>query len=447
MKNFCSMGLIKYYYLMYRKTVLLFSMLVAIAFAVEAQNFKHPYSHYGIGILEDNYFAENAGMAGFSLTQKSNKSFSPSNPASYSHLILTTFDVAMKGRIYDLAQGDVGYKGNLISFGYFALGFPINYKQGWGASFGLLPVSRIGYNTVIDELIMPDSLQKSEVFDKSGGFNKAYIGSSITLFKKLSLGANFYYLFGNTQLYHSLFFVENSDYFGITTEHNTFYGAAGFDFGAQFHTNLFNEVKLGLGVTYSLPVSLKVVQENSFVTFLNNISSVTYKDTLFQTSNDLANKEIPQKFAAGFSLYKENKWQAGLEYQYEEWSKFLHNDATITLSNYQQFTLGAEYIPGKSDDPLYYKRISYRFGIKYAFSYMNVPQDLDISPVSYYNPVKSGIAFGAEFPVSRSSSAINTGIEIGKIGVLEDDIIRELYVNMYLGFRLNDRWFNKRKID
>ncbi|MBL6963336.1 MAG: hypothetical protein ISR55_05895 [Bacteroidetes bacterium] len=435
---------------MYRKTIVLFSVFLTVAFALKAQNYKHPYSHLGIGILEDQHFAANSGMAGFSIVQKSDRSFSSTNPASYSHLLFTTFDVALKGRIYNLAQGDSGLTTNLISFGYFALGFPISTKYGWGASFGLLPVSRIGYHSVIqaDDLILPDSLLKTDDFEKNGGFNKAYLGTSIKLFKNLSVGANFYYLFGNTQLNHKMFFENNSDFFGVSTEYNTYFATTGIDFGAQFHTTLSKDIKFGMGATYSLPVSLKVLRENEFVTFINYGSGIyNYKDTLFTSSDDLADMEIPKKLAAGLSLYQTGKWMAGLEYQYEEWSKFLHHDTSLKLSNYQQFNFGFEFTPGKMDDPSYYKRMTYRFGIKYAFSYLNVPKDLDQFPVSFYNPIKTGIAIGAELPITRSLSALNTGIEFGKIGLLEDDIIRELYVNIYLGFRLNDIWFNKRKID
>jgi hypothetical protein len=446
MKIFCFMGSTRYFYIMFRLSILALILLLTTAFKMNAQSFKHPYSHYGIGILEDNYFVENAGMAGLSVTHQSDKSFNPQNPASYSHLKFTSFDVAMKGKIFNLQQDELSYTKNLISFGYFSLGFPINTKYGWGASFGLLPVSRIGYNSVIYETVLPDSLNKTEVFNENGGFNKAYLGTSVRLLKNLSVGANLYYLFGNTELYHSMFFTGNANYFGISTEQNTFYGSVGFDFGVQYHAKLFQNIKLGLGATMSTPVSLKVVDDNNYITFANSDSSFSYKDTIFQSSNALDNQEIPQKFSAGISLYVDKKWNFGLDYSFQEWSKFRHIDTSITLSNYQEFVVGGQFTPGKPEDP-YFKRITYRFGIKYAFSYMNIPKDLSMNPIELYNPVKTGISFGAEFPINRSFSAINTGIELGKIGVLEDDIIRELYMNIYLGFRLNDIWFNKRKID
>ena len=62
--------------------------------------------------------------------------------------------------------------------------------------------------------------------------------------------------------------------------------------------------------------------------------------------------------------------------------------------------------------------------------------------------------FGISLPLisSRSLSRINLGVELGKLGTLEDGLIEEKYFKFLIGFSLApdsryDRWFKKRKYE
>ena len=56
----------------------------------------------------------------------------------------------------------------------------------------------------------------------------------------------------------------------------------------------------------------------------------------------------------------------------------------------------------------------------------------------------TGITFGVGLPVAGFSN-VNMGFELGKLGSGDDSLIEENYVNIRIGFSLNDRWFIKRK--
>ena len=112
---------------------------------VEAQNAtSSPYSRYGIGDLQFGGFTKNLGMAGLSYGLTHPLTLNFSNPASYSSLILTTFEAGVNSEFLELKSASGKGYAHDASFGYFALGFPVIQKK-WGMSLGLLPYSNVGY--------------------------------------------------------------------------------------------------------------------------------------------------------------------------------------------------------------------------------------------------------------------------------------------------------------
>ena len=58
-----------------------------------------------------------------------------------------------------------------------------------------------------------------------------------------------------------------------------------------------------------------------------------------------------------------------------------------------------------------------------------------------------GISFGVGLPVGRRFSNANIGVEIGKRGTTDNNLIQENFINLQISLSLNDRWFEKRKYD
>ncbi len=58
-----------------------------------------------------------------------------------------------------------------------------------------------------------------------------------------------------------------------------------------------------------------------------------------------------------------------------------------------------------------------------------------------------GISFGVGLPVGRFFSNANLGIEIGKRGTTNQNLIEENFINFQISLSLNDRWFVKRKFN
>ena len=50
-------------------------------------------------------------------------------------------------------------------------------------------------------------------------------------------------------------------------------------------------------------------------------------------------------------------------------------------------------------------------------------------------------------PVGRIFSNANVGVEIGKRGTTNANLVQENFINFQVSLSLNDRWFEKRKFN
>jgi hypothetical protein len=58
-----------------------------------------------------------------------------------------------------------------------------------------------------------------------------------------------------------------------------------------------------------------------------------------------------------------------------------------------------------------------------------------------------GVTLGLGMPFSRSLSTMNISAELGRLGTIQNNLIRESYAKFTLHLLLHDRWFIKRKFD
>ena len=117
------------------------------AFYIQAQtSTASPYSRYGLGDLNTYSFSNAQGMGGIGAGLQ-NDSLAPFNiniynPASYSSLKLSTFEVGATGNKLDVQSATSSYSSGSASLGYVAMGIPV--KRWWGLAFGLTPFSNVG---------------------------------------------------------------------------------------------------------------------------------------------------------------------------------------------------------------------------------------------------------------------------------------------------------------
>ncbi|MGB0897576.1 MAG: hypothetical protein ACPGRW_09675, partial [Flavobacteriaceae bacterium] len=84
----------------------------------------------------------------------------------------------------------------------------------------------------------------------------------------------------------------------------------------------------------------------------------------------------------------------------------------------------------------YWKRATYRAGMHFE----NTGLEINNEKINEF-----GISFGVGLPVGKWFSNANLGLEVGKRGTTNRNLIQENFVNFQLSLSLNDRWFEKRK--
>ena len=78
--------------------------------------------------------------------------------------------------------------------------------------------------------------------------------------------------------------------------------------------------------------------------------------------------------------------------------------------------------------------MTYRAGARYNQTYLKI----NGKPINEF-----GISFGMGLPLPRSLTTVDLSIELGRRGTMNENLIRETFVNFTLGISIYERWFVK----
>jgi hypothetical protein len=291
------------------------------------------------------------------------------------------------------------------------------------------------------------------------------------LLQSLSLGANASYLFGNmTNTSRSIF---NPSFFAFNTRTGTTTRIDGlyFDYGLQMSYNidsvastnytdttrtkinecrpvkyrvLNDKVRILFGATFSAASRLNATIDSlSYSYFNNSLGYEIVKDTIENSQNNRGKINIPMSFGFGIGIKKGYKWLIAADVSIQNWSDYSSFGQSQQLQNSLRTSLGAQWVPSSKISAKYYERMHYRIGARY----MQTALELKNTPLSEY-----AVSLGIGFPVGRSYilqnfSMVNIGVEAGRRGTTTNGLIRENFLKATIGFTINDRWFQKSKID
>ncbi|MEO6883475.1 MAG: hypothetical protein ABI199_05575 [Bacteroidia bacterium] len=434
-----------------------------------------PYSRYGIGDLQSTGFVQSAGMGGLTVGMR-NDTLNPffiniANPSSYTSNKMTTFEVGLRSNTVNFTTSSQSQLNNYTSLAYLAFAFPVT--KWWGASFGLVPYSSVGYHagnqSTIDS-IGPVSYQ----YNGSGGINRFYIGSSFMPIKHLSVGLNASYMFGNITNERTVEFNDpsQSNYFNTDILNVTTIGSIYCDFGMQYewvirsvpqrtkilkpdtlhtemkryHKRLLQErVKVVFGFTFGPSTALSATNTLLARDYVNSNGSKIAIDTAKYINDANSPITIPLSLGYGITIKKGERWLVGADYAVQNWSAFNSLGETGVLTNSMRASLGAQYVPNAMTDlpNTFWQHVNYRAGIRYSKTFL----DIGNTPLNDYS-----FSLGLGFPigphrVNYSFSMLNIGFEYGQLGTTNNNLLKENYYKLTLGFTFDDKWFIKPKFD
>ena len=412
---------------------------VTISGQISAQNrISSPYSRFGIGDLLSNNGVFNMAMGGISYGVYSPYFVNNSNPASYVAFdsLSFIFDVGAFAKLSTLSNQNISQKANFASLGNLKFGFPVT--KWWKSSFGLQPYSMTGYS-MLDSQVDANQGNVNFLYEGDGGISQFYFGSNYSLTRNLSVGFNLSYLFGTLNKSSRSEFPDsllklNYNVLNSAKVHDVY-----LDYGLFFHKQLASGLQYNAGLVFSTNSNISATENRlGYTYFIGSTGVELIRDTVLNEPEVKGNILLPANAGFGFSLGKTDKWMAGADIQWQQWEKFKYFGVSDSLKNSLRISVGGSYTPSITTVSGYWQRITYRAGLKYSSSYLELRgKNID----------EFGISLGVGLPLPRTRSTINLAAEFGTRGTTSNNLIKDNYVKFTLGLSIFERWFIIRKYD
>lgn len=396
-----------------------------------------PYSYFGIGDLRDNGTVENQMMGGISMYGDSIH-LNLTNPAAYSKLKLTAYTAGLSHTEFRLKDWNEQQNISVTNLDYLAIGFPVANNVGVG--FGLMPYSSVGYS-LRNETTTGSGANVINVFTGEGGLNRVYASIGFEPIKNLSLGATVNFNFG-TLNYERIQSVEDVQ-FGTLDRRESRINGYDFNYAANYTPTINDKYTLYASVLVNTQGNLVSTNSERLGSFsLVNGSEIEVIDVNLDATN-LRHTElkIPTRTTVGLGFGENKKWFLGGEYSFQQFSDFQNAFLgldNITYNDAATYSFGGYFVPDYRSLSSYFKRVTYRAGLRYDVTGM-VVNNKEIN--------NFGITFGLGLPLGNSFSNLNLGFELGRRGTTDANLVEESYLKINLGLSLNDRWFIKKKIN
>lgn len=415
------------------------------ATAQEAFSAYSPYSLFGIGQIESVGDQNTAAMGGIGVGLRDPGLINLLNPAAVTareeNAFMVDFGVKQSNLIFAGAdaEGNLARSAkNLFNIDHVVASFPI-YKHS-AFKVGIMPYSNTGYAFTFheykDEVLA--NLGDVQYFRSGqGGINQLFAGAGVTLFDRLSLGADGIFYIGTIKRSTSTYFNTNDNQRTATRTWKTVPRGFSAKLGLQYEQPLGQNLSLTVGATYKLGTTLK--GDYSDVAFA---SGGNYTDTTINNSYTVK-YSVPQEISAGFSLRKSDSWMFGFDYTRQDWTKSVFDPTpgvNFSPGVAQSFNAGFEYIPNRYDVRYYLRTVTYRLGAYHKTQYITIDG---------HQVTTNGITLGFALPVYNRRSSVSFAVDVGESSLAgvksltTPGNVRERYVKLTMGLNLYDLWFQK----
>lgn len=428
-------------------------VLMVTAGVAEGQNgFNVPFSQFGIGDSELPYNMPSVyGMGGLTYSRAARNMVNPFNPASYSAIEEETFvfDIGVNIQSSILRKGDSRLSNAAGNIGYLAIAFPLT--KWWKTSAGLMPYSQVNYesvNTALDDL---SGSEVKTVYSGGGGVSQIYWGNAFNIGKRLSLGFNLDYLYGNITRAVTYNFMGNDTTYMMNKrgQKDTYVNNLLIDLGLQYRQPLGEHYTMNMGLTCRLPRTMEVKDKSLVYTFVSTTTQEYLIDTVFPArgADDTYQSRLEQPLTVGLGLALERNemWQVGCDFYYAPWSgmKYTENStysifgrSSVAYETNWRLAIGGEWM-GDKNATSYWRRIGVRLGGYYNKGRLT----LDMAESGALDEIGCGVGFA--LPMRKGRSVLNISAGYSSFGNI--DLLRRDCFTVGLSVGSCERWFVKRK--
>ena len=414
-------------------------MLCCLCYSfAQAQNeIRMPYSSYGIGTV--NHYSNGTldAMGSVSYAMQNPYYINFRNPASYAAFDSLSFIADAAASIYysKLSQKGSSQKNSYAKPNYLAIGLPVT--RHWRTSIGIKTFSTVGYAIETTKNI-PNVGEVNYTYSGNGGLNQLYWGNAFKICKGLSIGLNASYMFG------SIFASSNTE-FNDNTILNSYINDAYLvdgiylEGGLQYFFNIGEKHKIGLGAVYSNTAYIWAKEKLLINSYTGGFVSTSTYDTVLHKDDLRGTLNIPQSVGAGLSYSYNNKLTIAGDVTWQNWANFKFMKPCDSLQNTIMASFGAQYIPDPNSNK-FFRKMAFRIGGRYSTGELMLRN----KPLSEF-----GVCLGVGVPLTtfNTHSSFNILFEYGKTGTLVNDLIRQDYFRFTFCFTLQERWYQRVKLD
>ncbi|MCS6820818.1 MAG: hypothetical protein NZ551_03015 [Microscillaceae bacterium] len=396
-----------------------------------------PYTGLGVGEIYNGAFAQQMGLGGSSVSYSPTYFISGQNPALLAGNVNLIFESGVAGQykqIQSTAQSQLDLGGGLL---YMSMAFPITHR--WVSSMGIAPYSMVNYENRFRQRITNSDFSADYLFKGSGGIGTVYWANGFKLNKQIYAGLKASYLYGTTsqEISTRLFTNTPLDY-NIALNEKFVYSGLLLEPAVALKIPLNNKERfLNIGAVYSLQSNVSTRKFASLEQRTQN-DEIIFSDTLQNLNENKGKTILPARYTIGISLEQQYQWAIVADFSTQDWTQFSSLGISQNLIQGYSVHLGGEWVPDYTALTGYFKRVIYRVGINYT----QLPFQLQNQQIK-----DIALHWGISFPISRNSSLLNFGFALGQRGMLANELVRERFFRFSFGVSINDRKFQRRRLD
>lgn len=416
--------------------------LLAAGYFLNAQSIGNsPYAAFGIGDIKYDNSTDLNSMGGISTAYISDfsSSFNFMNPAANKNLELTSVKVegTNENNFFKSNVGDASVTKHSSYLSNISIAFPLAPKVKFG--LGFQPFSSKKYSVTNTETLADGTTVKANLYSGNGTINTVQAAVSYQVTPEFGLGLRSNFYFGNLYDISELTYSTAELINGQETKNKT--KSFNFTVGTAYQKKLEQDKKLTLGATLTFGntgiLETQYINSTYFYTAGQVKNDVSIIESKYSKNQDL----IPLGFSAGAGYGKDGKWFLGTQVDYSK-SEINFLTAPFTNQNSYKISAGGWYLPNFNNFRNYFSRVTYRYGAYYEKGNLSY----NGSSVNQF-ALTGGMSLPFENKSASRMSGIDIGIELGKRGSLNNNLIRQNFVNVRVALNFADKWFNKRLYD
>jgi len=391
------------------------------------------YTRYALGDLNYAYSARRMAMGGLGLAMYDQNDIGTLNPAAWSRITLTRFNIGLNYNLYGLKDNTTSANYSATQFSGFSLGIPVQKSYGISLVLGITPYSNVMYDVTEAQsaTLFPHSLY----FEGNGGISRSFLGLSYRLPFIFDIGASIDYYIGNIDYISGIDF---SNHAILNTEFLKTYKLSGV--GGTFgiiSDDLLQYVNSGssseLRLAFSYTLSQKFDADTSLVV---TTYSNTREEPASGSSTDLATGkatvEIPSRMGIGLSFILNKAYNFLVDYYTQPWSQYKFTDQKVdNLRDLNKISFGLEYRNPDTRAAGFWEHVALRAGLSYEET-QYVIKGTEINQFS--------VMGGFSIPLDNVNT-LDFGVEYAARGSNDNNLVKENLVKLNLTLNLGELWF------